>query len=161
VHSLLLFLNGISNTLLLLRQSEIMKSQIFTGYDTPKIMHVLIKIIDLIGSNFFWLSLCKIVILLLPLFITKWRDNISYLRVYLWAGVEQDCFRTPRKDWDLQSLDLKDSKYMFLWNDGLPGYNVNVSDDQQLEFRSLGEFYIVIFLNKLKIVENTPKNEKI
>jgi hypothetical protein len=36
-----------------------------------------------------------------------------------------------------------------------------VSDDQQLEFRSLGEFYIVIFLNKLKIVENTPKNEKI
>ena len=50
---------------------------------------------------------------------------------------------------------------MFLWNDGLPGYNVNVSDDQQLEFRSLGEFYIVIFLNKLKIVENTPKNEKI
>ena len=35
-----------------------------------------------------------------------------------------------------------------------------MSDDQQLEFRSLGEFYIVIFLNKLKLVENTPKNEK-
>jgi hypothetical protein len=50
---------------------------------------------------------------------------------------------------------------MLYWNDGLPGYNVNVSDDQQLDFRSLGEFYIVIFLNKLKIVENTPKNEKI
>jgi hypothetical protein len=32
---------------------------------------------------------------------------------------------------------------------------VNVSDDQQPEFRSLSECCIVIFLNKLKIVENT------
>jgi len=29
-----------------------------------------------------------------------------------------------------------------------------VSDDQQPKFRSLSEFYIIIFLNKLKIVEN-------
>jgi hypothetical protein len=29
------------------------------------------------------------------------------------------------------------------------------------EFRSLSEFYIIIFLNKLKIVENAPKYEKI
>jgi hypothetical protein len=29
----------------------------------------------------------------------------------------------------------------------------NVSDDQQPEFRSLSEFYIIIFLNQLKIVE--------
>jgi hypothetical protein len=38
-----------------------------------------------------------------------------------------------------------------------------VSDDQQQEFRSLSEFYIIIFLNKLKIVENTKKktHEKI
>ena len=34
-----------------------------------------------------------------------------------------------------------------------------MSDDQQQEFRNLSEFYIIIFLNKLKIVENT-KNEK-
>jgi hypothetical protein len=36
--------------------------------------------------------------------------------------------------------------------DGLPGYNVNVSDDQQPEFRSLSEFYIhvILFLNKQK-----------
>ena len=31
------------------------------------------------------------------------------------------------------------------------GYNVNVSDDQQPEFRSLSEYYI-FFFNKLKIV---------
>jgi hypothetical protein len=70
VHSLLLFLNGISNTLLLLRQSEIIKSQFFTGYDTPKIVHVLINIIDLIG----------------PYFITS-EETISVIYVfYLWAG---------------------------------------------------------------------------
>ena len=36
--------------------------------------------------------------------------------------------------------------------DGLPGYNVNVSDDQQPEFRNLSEFYIhvILFLNKQK-----------
>ena len=41
-----------------------------------------------------------------------------------------------------------------------PGYNVNVNYHQQPEFRNLSEFYIlvVIFLNKLKIVENIPKN---
>jgi hypothetical protein len=36
-----------------------------------------------------------------------------------------------------------------------------VSDDQQPEFRSLSALYIIIFLNKLKLVENTPTNEKI
>ena len=30
----------------------------------------------------------------------------------------------------------------------------SLSDDQQPEFRSLRDFYIIIFLNKLKIVEN-------
>jgi hypothetical protein len=35
-----------------------------------------------------------------------------------------------------------------------------VSDDQQSEFRSLSEFYIIIFLNKLKIVENIPPPKK-
>ena len=40
-------------------------------------------------------------------------------------------------------------------------YNVNVNYDQQPEFRNLREYYIlvVIFLNKLKIVENIPKNK--
>jgi hypothetical protein len=33
----------------------------------------------------------------------------------------------------------------YIWNDGLPGYNVNVSADQQPEFRSLNQFYITIF----------------
>jgi hypothetical protein len=33
-----------------------------------------------------------------------------------------------------------------------------VSDDQQPEFRSLSELYMIILLNKIKIVENT--NEK-
>ena len=42
----------------------------------------------------------------------------------------------------------------------LPDYKINVADDQQPEFRSLSECYIVIFLNKLKIVENTPKMKK-
>jgi hypothetical protein len=46
-------------------------------------------------------------------------------------------------------------KVTFTINDGLPGYNVNVSDDQQPEFRNLSEFYIIIFLNEVKIVENT------
>ena len=32
-----------------------------------------------------------------------------------------------------------------------------MSDDQQPEFRSVGKFYIIIYLNKLKIVENNPK----
>ena len=32
-----------------------------------------------------------------------------------------------------------------------------VSDDKQPLFRSLSEFYIIIFLNKLKIVENSPQ----
>lgn len=40
---------------------------------------------------------------------------------------------------------------------GLPSCNVNVSDDQLPEFRSLSDFYIIIFLKKLKIVENTPR----
>jgi hypothetical protein len=35
-----------------------------------------------------------------------------------------------------------------------------VSAGQQPEFRSLSEFYIIIFLNKLKIVENTPRGPK-
>jgi len=39
----------------------------------------------------------------------------------------------------------------------LPGYNVNVSDEKQPEFISLSELYIVIFLNILKIVENTKR----
>jgi len=43
-------------------------------------------------------------------------------------------------------------KVTFTINDVLPGYNVNVSDDQQPEFRSLSEFYIISFLNKVKIV---------
>ena len=36
-----------------------------------------------------------------------------------------------------------------------------LSYDQQPEFISLSEFYIIIFLNKLKIVENTAKYGKI
>ena len=32
-----------------------------------------------------------------------------------------------------------------------------MSDDQQPEFRSVGKFNIIIYLNKLKIVENNPK----
>jgi hypothetical protein len=41
--------------------------------------------------------------------------------------------------------------------DGLPGYNVNVSDDQQPEFRNLSEFYIhvILFLNKQKNRQET------
>ena len=35
------------------------------------------------------------------------------------------------------------------------------TDDQQSEFRSVSEFYIINFLNKLKIVENRRKNETI
>ena len=34
------------------------------------------------------------------------------------------------------------SKVTFTIDDGLPGYNVNVSDDQQPEFRSLSVFYM-------------------
>ena len=30
--------------------------------------------------------------------------------------------------------------------DGIPGYNVNVSDNQQPEFRSFSKFYIIILL---------------
>ena len=30
-------------------------------------------------------------------------------------------------------------------NDGIPGYNVNASDNEQPEFRSLSEFYIHLF----------------
>ena len=37
------------------------------------------------------------------------------------------------------------------WGFEAPGYNVNVSGDEQPEFRSLSEVYISIFLNKLKI----------
>ena len=39
----------------------------------------------------------------------------------------------------------------------LPGYNVNVSNDQQPEFRGLSEFFIIIFLNKLKTVKITKQ----
>jgi hypothetical protein len=35
------------------------------------------------------------------------------------------------------------------------------TDDQQSEFRSVSEFDIINFLNKLKIVENRKKNETI
>ena len=35
-----------------------------------------------------------------------------------------------------------------------------VSDDKQPLFRSLSEFYIIIFQNKLKIVENSPQKWK-
>ena len=48
--------------------------------------------------------------------------------------------------------------YVIWWNDGLLGYNYMwVMNNNQ--FRSLSEFYIIIFLNKLKVVEN--KNKKI
>ena len=36
-----------------------------------------------------------------------------------------------------------------------------LSYDQQPVFRILSEFYVIIFLNKLIIVENIPKNEQI
>ena len=53
------------------------------------------------------------------------------------------------------------SKVTFTIDDGLrTGYNVNVSDDQQPQFRSLSEFYVIIFVNKLNIVENTPPPSK-
>ena len=39
-------------------------------------------------------------------------------------------------------------------------FNKTTGDDQQPEFRSLSEFYIIIFLNKLKIVVNTHKKMK-
>ena len=55
----------------------------------------------------------------------------------------------------LKIEDLRSNKT----TNGLPGCNVDVSDDQQSEFRSLSKFYINIFLNKLKIVENTPKKQ--
>jgi hypothetical protein len=45
-------------------------------------------------------------------------------------------------------------------NDGLPGYNVNASDDQQPEFRNLSEFYIIIFLNQQKLVVPPPLKKK-
>ena len=54
----------------------------------------------------------------------------------------------------------KTTIYVVQCNDGLPGCNVNVSDNQQPEFKSLIEFYILIFLIKLKIVENTNKEMK-
>jgi hypothetical protein len=37
----------------------------------------------------------------------------------------------------------------------------NLLYDQQPGFRILREFYVIIFLNKLIIVENIPKNEQI
>ena len=43
------------------------------------------------------------------------------------GGLEQDCFGAPGTGWDLS----------YIINDGLPSYNVNVSGDQQPEFRSL------------------------
>jgi hypothetical protein len=46
--------------------------------------------------------------------------------------------------------------YVIWWNDGLLGYNVNVSDDQQPIQKSKW----FIFLNKLSIVENTKKINK-
>jgi hypothetical protein len=46
--------------------------------------------------------------------------------------------------------------YVIWWNDGLLGYNVNVSDDQQPIQKSKW----CIFLNKLSIVENTKKINK-
>ena len=45
-------------------------------------------------------------------------------------------------------------------NDGLPGYNIYVTNDHQPEFRILSEYYTIIFLNKLKIVENTNKKKE-
>ena len=55
-------------------------------------------------------------------------------------------------------VEYPDNIYtLYKSNDGLPGYNVNASDDKQLDFRCLKEFYIIIFLNKLKIVENKKK----
>jgi hypothetical protein len=35
-----------------------------------------------------------------------------------------------------------------------------VSDDQQTEFRNLSEFYIIIFLSQLKIVDPPQKKER-
>ena len=93
---------------------------------------------------------------------------ISQYMLYLqgpqekFCKADQDCFEAPVTDWDFSQnwgFDLKDSKYM-LYNVIIPGYNVNVSDDQQPEFRNLSEFYIIIFLNKLKIVENTEKKRR-
>ena len=46
--------------------------------------------------------------------------------------------------------------YVIWWNDGLLGYNVNVSDDQQ----PIQKFKWCNFLNKLSIVENTKKINK-
>ena len=65
-------------------------------------------------------------------------------------------------------MDLKDQKYVIWWNDDLFCYNVNVSDDQQLiqkskwilhNYYSKSRIYKNPCLNKLKIVENTKKNE--
>jgi hypothetical protein len=67
--------------------------------------------------------------------------------------------RARRGPWiseELHSLNYR----RFFPNDGLPDFNVNVNTDQQPELRSLSEFYIIIFLNKLKIFENTNNTMK-
>ena len=77
-----------------------------------------------------------------------------YIYIYMYiqglqekfCKAEQDCFWGPGNSLRLLSK-------LRIWGSG---YNVNVGDDQQPEFRSISEFYIIIFLNKLKIVENIP-----
>ena len=49
-------------------------------------------------------------------------------------------FKQEQEVWTWKTVNI-----IYIWNDGLPGYNVNVSADQQPEFRSLNEFYITIF----------------
>jgi hypothetical protein len=57
---------------------------------------------------------------------------------------EQDYFRTQGQT--ETSLKIEDLRF-------------NKTYDQQPEFKRLSEFYIIIFLNKLKILENTKKNQ--
>jgi hypothetical protein len=89
----------------------------------------------------------------------KWDSDLLYRgalsrQVLSMQGLQEKLWRRnktaigPRKQ-------TETSLKIGIWG---PGYNVNVSDDQQPEFRSLSEFYIIIFLNKLKIVEKTPQN---
>jgi hypothetical protein len=58
---------------------------------------------------------------------------------------EQDYFRTQGQT--ETSLKIEDLRF-------------NKTYDQQPEFKRLSEFYIIILLNKLKILENTKKKSK-
>ena len=103
-------------------------------------------------SNYQRHMIYEMMAFLVTMYMSVIINNIWYMKWWpSWLQCTCQWLSTTYDIWNdgLPGYDVHVSNYQRhydIWNDGLPGYNIHLSDYQQPEFRSLSEFYIIIFL---------------